>query len=588
MKNHITFKKLVLLFCAVIVPFFLLSLFLLWENNTAIQNRLFSSIQEKATLTARSLTETMEQIYDTAVEVADQTNLKRLANPNYPMSSYDTTQNIMQIKEQQTSIKNANRYIDNFVIYYREREQAYNCDGDGMPSYFEFTQEEYQSLTDMRKASDFLILKEQQLSEVIQPVSESNFLIRVDLSAQTITTLLKETFVEYEVYYLLDAFDHSYQLTNLSEEWLSKLEEAGQTSDASPEASPSKETSSNKALSDSDRPVEYTFDGTRYYCFTAEVPYGEMKLSFFFSRDQLFADTKVYQNLTLYFGLFVLIVCFIFLWGCYHIIHKPIQTLINAIRDINRQNYDVRIPGKKNSDFSYLYQEFNHMAEQLGTLIEKDYQKQLLLNKAELKQLQAQINPHFLYNSLFLLRNMIYDGLHEEALKMADTLGQYFQYITRNSQDYMPLGREYNHAILYCDIQNLRFEGRIRVETDPLPETCSGILVPKLILQPLLENSFNYGLKDKVEGGLLKVSVSTDASNLTITVEDNGESLSEEKLTEMQQNLLALRNKNTLQEITGILNIQRRLNIYFDGSGYLSAGRSPLGGLCVQLILPFM
>lgn len=416
-------------------------------------------------------------------------------------------------------------------------------------------------MADARISSDFFILYNQNLTEVILPVSSSNFLIRVDLSSKEITSLLEKAFTEYSCYYLLDAFDHSYQLTNLTGEQLALL--------------PYNNFS-----------AEFWMEGTKYYHFSSSLPYGGMQIHFFFSDEQLFADAKIYQYLTLYFILFVLITCCIFLWGSYMIIHKPIKTLINAFQDINAQNYNVRIFSKNNSDFAYLYEEFNHMAKQLGTLIEKDYQQQLLLNKAELKQLQAQINPHFLYNSLFLLRRMIQDALYEEAYHMSDTLGLYFQYITRNSQDYMPLKQEYRHAMLYCEIQKLRFEGRIFVETDDLPSEYSGILVPKLIIQPILENAFNYGLRDKVSDGLLKVTVSGNTSQLIISIEDNGEDLTDEQLKQIQANLQTAATGNPLQEMTGILNIQRRLRIYSDGSGCLAASRSSLGGLCIQLFLP--
>lgn len=558
MKNYFTYKKLILLFLAVITPVFLLSMILFWQANAAIQRRIIFNVQEKTNLTAQFLDDTLDQIYSTALGLADQQNLKHLTNPNYPMTAYETAANILQIRDQQISIMNANQYIENITVYYRERGQAYNSTN---ASFNEFTDEEYQQLTDFHRGTAPLILYNEGLSLTVLPGVEPNYLLRVDLSAQALISQLENTLVEYEDYYLLDAFDHSYQLTNLSEEQLLQIPV--------------------NAFS-----AEFSMDKTKYYRFSSSLSYGNIQLHFFLSEAQLFSDVKIYQYGNLCFILFVLIICCVFLWGSYTIIHKPMLKLIDSFQDINRQNYDVRILSQDSSDFSYLYKEFNHMAEQLGILIEKDYQQKLLLNKAELKQLQAQINPHFLYNSLFLLRNMIYDSLYDEALTLADTLGQYFQYITRSSQDYMPLGKEYKHALLYCEIQKLRFEGRIRVETDPLPDSCADILVPKLIIQPLLENSFNYGLREKVSDGLLRVSVSTQISDLVISVEDNGDILSDQKLEDIKNNLQICNAKNSLQETTGILNIQRRLNIYFDDRGYLKVSRSPLGGLCVQLILP--
>lgn len=399
------------------------------------------------------------------------------------------------------------------------------------------------------------------MSEIILPSSNPSFIIRVDLSSAALQTLLAETFLEYEPYYLLESAEGSYRLTNLSEEQLHKV--------------------SSDNFSE-----ETQIDGSKYFCFNASVLYGETEIHFFFSEDKLFTDTKLYHYLNLYLGLFTLLICVCFLWGSYTIIHKPIQTLINAFQNINNQDYSVQISDDSPSDFAYLYKEFNLMAQKLKTLIEKDYQQQLLLNKAELKQLQAQINPHFLYNSLFMLRRMIQDELYDEAYHISDALGLYFQYITRNSSDYMPLSREYHHAMLYCEIQKLRFEGRTTVETDEFPKEFSGILVPKLIIQPILENAFHYGLHNKVCDGLLKVSISCSSSQLTISIEDNGEDLSDALLAQLQNNLKAAAASQSSQEMTGILNIQRRLMIYFDGAGGLYASRSSLGGLCIQLTIP--
>ena len=573
-KKNITFKKLIMLFATVILPFLLLGMFMIYQNSTSERSRTFSVIQDETDRTAAELTDTIEQLQHTAAEMAEQANLKELARLAFLMTPYEAARNILQLQEQQTSIRNANPYIENFVIYYPDRLQAFNVKEGGVPSFFEFTEEAYAELAGERNRFDFLTVYNQKLTEVILPTSGAEFLIRVDLASPVIAALLENAFSEYDYYYLLDVFDHAYELTNLSEEQLDQF--SGQTGRVS-------------------------IDGTRYYVFAATLPYGDGKLEFFFPEDQLFRDSRAYQILYLYFGMIVLAACCLFLLGSYSLINKPIQMLVGGFQHINRQDYSIRIPSRRGSDFDYLYQEFNQMVGELEILIEKNYQQQLLLSKAELRQLQAQINPHFLYNSFFLLRRMIHDELYEEAGEMADTLGLYYQYITRNSQDYMPLGKEYHHAMLYCEIQRLRFGDRILIETDPLPEKYHRILVPKLIIQPILENAFNYGLRDKVEGGLLRVKVEDGASGLTISIEENGEDLSEDQLSRIQNKLKETARGNVLQEMTGMLNIQRRLCIYFReqekenpaavrekvaGEEYLRAERSELGGLCIRLCLP--
>ena len=87
-----------------------------------------------------------------------QSNLRRAATTAYPKTTYEIAKDILQIKEQQTSIKNANQYVENYIMYYQERGQAYNSGGENRASFFEFTQEEYHSLADARRSADFLIL----------------------------------------------------------------------------------------------------------------------------------------------------------------------------------------------------------------------------------------------------------------------------------------------------------------------------------------------------------------------------------------------------------------------------------------------
>lgn len=601
MRKNITFKKMMLLFLGVTLPIFLLGLFLIRQISMAVSNRTFSLIQEKVDMTAGNLEDILEQLYHTAAEVAGQGNLKRLANPVYAMSPYEAAKNVLQMQEQQTSIRNASPYIENFVIYYPNRLQAYNSKESGKASFFEFAMEEYKGLSGTHNSADYLAVHDGKLTEIVKPSFGADFLIRVDLSQEALEEILENIFPEYDSYYLLDAFDHSWQLTNLAEPQeeadgmpggeperraRGETEKNAETGDVKTERDNGEEIAGHKVTIVSENGARILVGDEEYEGFSAPFTLGDGRLYFFFSEEELFRDARAYQYLYFYFGLIVFAACSLFLLGSYAIIHRPLRMLVDAFQRIGRQDYSVRITGRQGSDFMYVYQEFNHMAEELGTLIEKNYQQQLLLSRAELKQLQAQINPHFLYNAFFLLRRMIHDELYEEAGQMADTLGLYFQYITRNSQDYMPLGREYHHAMLYCEIQQLRFGDRILIETDPLPEEYGDILVPKLIIQPILENAFNYGLRDKVEDGMLRVTVSREEGCLVIAIEDNGEELTEELLQKIQGNLRDAARGGLLQEMSGMLNIQRRLSVYYGeragkgsggGDADLAEGRGTAG-----------
>ncbi|MFR7443478.1 MAG: sensor histidine kinase [Sellimonas intestinalis] len=184
-----------------------------------------------------------------------------------------------------------------------------------------------------------------------------------------------------------------------------------------------------------------------------------------------------------------------------------------------------------------------------------------------------------------MLQRMIQTENIEDAQSVANALGVYFRYLTRNNMDHVKLSEEYRHAQNYAYIQGLRFSGRIQIDFEELPAGYADIPVPKLILQPILENAFNYGLANKMKDGLLQVHFHPDNEVLQIDIEDNGEELTDEKLCNLSNALLEVQSTGTNVEMSGILNIQRRLIIFSNTHDSLHVSRSTLGGLRVSIIL---
>lgn len=266
------------------------------------------------------------------------------------------------------------------------------------------------------------------------------------------------------------------------------------------------------------------------------------------------------------------------------IVQRPLSQMVKAFEKVKGGNLSEHIYHGADDEFSYLYQEFNEMEDKLRQLIEEVYIQKNLTQEAQLKQLQAQINPHFLYNSFFTLSRRIKRQDYGNAEEFAKHLGNYFQYITRDGADYVPLRQEAEHARSYAAIQQTRFLNRVTVQFDDLPECCGGLQVPRLILQPLLENAFGHGLENKVSGGILHIGFLAEEGILRIVVEDNGEQAGDEDIRTMQE---ALKSRET-DEVTGLVNIHRRLQIYFGKKGEenragLRIYRSSLGGVAVDI-----
>ena len=263
-------------------------------------------------------------------------------------------------------------------------------------------------------------------------------------------------------------------------------------------------------------------------------------------------------------------------------IHKPIQLLLEAFEKVKKGDMKEHISHDKNDEFRYLYEGFNDMEDKLSELIQEVYVQKNLVQKAQLTQLQAQINPHFLYNSFFTLSRCIKIGAYEDAELFTKHLGNYFRFLTRNAADDTTLKQEVSHAESYAAIQGMRFEGRLEIQFGKLPVKFEGQMVPRLILQPLLENAFEHGLENRAEDGILRVSFLDKGKKLEICVEDNGEDVTEETIQKMSRKLVSGEAK-TIEEVTGITNIHKRLEYYFKGKGGLSVARSNLGGAAVTI-----
>ncbi|WP_442789527.1 sensor histidine kinase [Paenibacillus sp. CAA11] len=270
----------------------------------------------------------------------------------------------------------------------------------------------------------------------------------------------------------------------------------------------------------------------------------------------------------------------VYIISTYRFVHRPLLLLVQSFRRMESGILNSQIKHAQKDEFGYLYDRFNQMLIKLQTLIDQDYKQKLMMQKAELKQLQSQINPHFLYNSFFILNSLAKTGDIERIEKFTVMLGEYYRFITRNSEDNVPLSEEIKHARRYMEIQQLRFSRRIRVQFDELPKEMERIKVPRLIVQPIIENAYEHSLEKVQKEGLLRVTFAQSSGEWTISVEDNGICLDDAEI-EMLKEHLAHHTKS--HEMTGLMNIHRRIVLtYGEGSG-LIISRSELNGLKIVI-----
>ncbi|MBR3019452.1 MAG: sensor histidine kinase [Clostridia bacterium] len=266
----------------------------------------------------------------------------------------------------------------------------------------------------------------------------------------------------------------------------------------------------------------------------------------------------------------------------WRVIHKPLNKLADSFQQVEKGDFSLRIHHDREDDFAYIYSQFNSMNARLGKLIDQMYMQTIRTQRAELKQLQSQINPHFLYNNLFMIRSLAQLGDTATIETLTSEMGEYFRYVTRVGQQEVPLSAEVDHARNYAQIQDMRFSNRIKLIFPPLPEDMRDITVPRLILQPVLENAYQHGLKETASGGIIRLVFSKNGNEAEITVEDNGSGLDDEALKALRAGM----ENPDVQETTGLINIHRRLRLRFGEPYGLTFSRGELGGLRVTMRFP--
>lgn len=294
---------------------------------------------------------------------------------------------------------------------------------------------------------------------------------------------------------------------------------------------------------------------------------------------------QILQPISLSRNLFYLFMILLFVVGIsasillYRNIQYPIKKLIQGLRRVQRGDYSVRLHSKDQNEFSFLFHRFNDMSHQIQDLIENVFQEKIRAKEATLKQLQAQINPHFLYNCLGYIINMAQMKDEQAVVSMAHNLSAYYRYTTRVERETSSLKEEINLLVNYLDIQKLR-NGRIEYHID-IPEDMLAQSVPRLMLQPIVENSVIHGVAKSYSSGEIRITGESSNGFCKIYIDDDGPGLSPEQLE-----ALNLKMQQPLQEEMGcgLWNTNQRIMHLFGNQSYLLFGPSPLGGFRTEMI----
>lgn len=569
MEKISTFRRLLKAFlfiiCPIIVVGFCVIIFWGKKNN----QEAFNLIHLQMGYHIEKYSENMEEIRSRALRLLNNEDIQKLSTLPEVYSDYEKTRAILRIQHELDSIKEFQPYIEDVCVMIPEIDRTIHAEGFYRGSYTFLDRQEMKEIADKTIWGDVGIC--QYNGQLVMPIYVKN--VPDELYNMILVRFSSEE-LEREFSYSVNTADGNFMLL-LSEMDFELSDIHGKSSEkvkAYLQSRPDSKTESKK------------WNHQTWYLFREEVSALNGIYYKMIPAKSIMPGIGLLLILAvIFFGITLICIC-VFFASAHRLVNEPMKDLIEAFQRVEQRDFTVRLNAEKPTDFGYVYRAFNRMTEKLQVSIDQIYNQKMLLQKTELKQLQAQINPHFLYNSYFLLHRIIKKEDYEKAVLLSKEMGKYFKYITRSGRDVVRLKEEDEHARIYAQLQGMRFEGRIRIDYETLPKEIENLEVPRLIIQPILENAFNYGLENKENNGILRIFYGHDKKGtISIYIEDNGEEMTDEKLSQMKESFGRQPREREIQEVTGMVNINRRLKIFFGKLAGIYLKRSELGGLCVEI-----
>ncbi|MDD9265465.1 sensor histidine kinase [Paenibacillus sp. GCM10023248] len=559
------FLRLILAFIIILTPLFVIMLAFIDKGKEELRDKISESMMDRNTNVLHSLEIESERILRLLPEFVLDKDLLILAANGAELDDYDKVEKIQAIQRRLKLVKQSSPFISEVKTYIPSIDRTI------LSSQYltSINVQEFTAMAALDSHEGSLVSWEGRLWIRFRYGGGLNnrplFVQSVELSLPEMTKLLSDTNRSLGISTELVRFsaDSSISTGNDPErtEWLkSRLQKGGDHAG-----------------------IEYVSYHKEPYMvvYRKSLQLGMYMVSFI-PESSLLGELRKYETrLWILFAVSLTLIV-IFSYWIYRIIHKPLKKLVVTFKSMKNGHLRLIEVPRRNDEFAYLYQGYNDMVGTLDDLIREVYHQKIISQRHELKRLQSQINPHFLYNCLFVLNQLILSGELETSYRFSLFVGQYFQFMTRDGADEIPLQAEIAHSQTYINIQKICFADRVDV---CIPEQISfkhAWIIPRLIVQPVIENAYKYAFGNKHSGGKLRIHVNEDETGIAIHIEDNGDNLTDLDILKLQERVISTPGNN--EDISGLHNVHRRIQLKFGQESGISLGRSSLGGLRVSLL----
>ena len=291
---------------------------------------------------------------------------------------------------------------------------------------------------------------------------------------------------------------------------------------------------------------------------------------------------RMYVIITAGFLVVTVLLCVVFSSA----ITRPLERLKNSMKEVERGSFEgTQVKTEGNNEIAGLGKSFNGMIDKIQQLMEQNIYEQEQKRLSELKALQSQINPHFLYNTLDSIIWMAEGGRNKEVVLMTSSLARLLRQSISNEDELVSIRREVDYARSYLTIQKMRYQDKMEFEID-VDEAIMNQQIIKLVLQPVVENAIYHGIKYKDGKGLIKITGSCRDGCIYLTVYDNGKGMGQEVLDHIFDMKSGEEEKR--KSGIGISNVQMRLQLYYGKNYGIFYKSIPGEGTAATIKIPFV
>ncbi|QUI24932.1 sensor histidine kinase [Vallitalea pronyensis] len=344
---------------------------------------------------------------------------------------------------------------------------------------------------------------------------------------------------------------------------------------------------SNQVYLDTDGTYKRKIDGVDYYTIIETIDPIHVKMITTVSTDTLTSDTRQVTRLILLLCLVSIPIYILLANLLYRDIVSPFNILVSKMQRIEKGELNTLIPVERNNEIGYVYRSFNRMSKRLKYLVDCVYKEEITRKDAQIAALQAQINPHFLYNTLETINWKAQLSGQQDIAEMIQALSKLMDAnMNRTGEKFIQVADEIDHMNHYMYLIQKRYHKKIIYDKQIDPSVLS-VQLPKLIIQPLMENAINHGI-EPIGRGRVSLHIYAQDEQLIICVEDDGNGMNAEKLSFIRHQLKEQQNQEDEKggQSIGLVNVSRRLRLIYGNQAYVTIDSEENKGTKVTLILP--